>query len=98
MSEQVISANRLRDGLVVYLTTDGGWSEHIADAALLADEAASDAALARAQTDVDARLIVDPYPIDVALRDGERQPTRFRELIRAKGPTVRPDLGKQAEV
>lgn len=98
MTEQVISANRLRDGLVVYLTSDGHWSECIVDAETVRDELAGAASLARAQADVEARLVVDPYPIDVAVRDGVLQPIRFRELIRAKGPTVRRDIIKQAKL
>ena len=97
MPEQVISANRLVDGLVVYLTAEGRWSECINDAQVAGDEATGDALLAQAQGDVRARLVVDPYLIDVGLDGSEVRPTRFRELIRAKGPTVRTDLGKQAE-
>ena len=51
-----------------------------------------------ARAAVDSRLVIDPYLIDVIEGDSERRPTRFRELIRAKGPTVRPDIGKQAEL
>ena len=34
--------------------------------------------------------------IDVAEFDGEWRPKKYREYIRATGPSVRPDLGKQA--
>ncbi|MDX1484753.1 MAG: DUF2849 domain-containing protein [Alphaproteobacteria bacterium] len=96
MSAEVISANRLRDGLVVYLTAEGNWSESIADAEVAHGEEEAAALLARAQADVEKRLVVDPYLINVDIGDGAPRPTRFRELIRAKGPTVRRDLGKQA--
>jgi len=54
------------------------------------------AALARASQDVAASLIVDPYAIEVELRNGHYAPKALREAIRAAGPTVRRDLGKQA--
>ena len=96
MSRQVISANRLADGLVVYLTGDGRWSEQIDDALVFDGETASDAALATAAGSVERQIVVDPYAIDIDETAGGRRPTRFREFIRAHGPTVRRDLGKQA--
>ena len=96
MIDQVISANRLGDGIVVYLTADGGWSERIADARVIDGKQPGEAALDVARGAVEACLVVDPYLIDIDDRDGERRPTLNRELIRAEGPTVRLDLGKQA--
>jgi len=98
MTTQIIAANRLRDGLVVYQARDGGWSEHIAEAQLVHDETTGAAALTAARASVDARLVVDPALIDVATAGEAVRPTRLRELIRATGPTVRRDLGKQAEL
>ena len=100
MATQIISANRLGDGLVVYMTDGGGWSERIGDAQIVTGKEAGEAvmALAVARTAEEARLIVEPYLIDVDESGGERRPTRYRELIRAKGPTVRLDIGKQAEL
>jgi sulfite reductase (NADPH) hemoprotein beta-component len=41
--------------------------------------------------------VVAPYLFSVRLgSSGKIVPTSARELIRAKGPSVRPDLGKQA--
>ncbi len=98
MATQVISANRLGDGLVVYMTDGSGWSERIADAHAVTDKEAGEAAMAAARAAEVARLVVEPYLIDIDESGGERRPTRYRELIRAKGPTVRPDIGKQAEL
>jgi len=97
MADQVISANRLGDGLVVYLTDASGWSERIADAQVVTAKEPAEAALEVARAAEEARIVVGPYLIDIDARGGERRPTRLRELIRDKGPTVRPDLGKQAE-
>ena len=36
----------------------------------------------------DARIVVEPYPIDIEIVDGKPVPARIRERIRAEGPTV----------
>jgi hypothetical protein len=95
MTRQIISANRLNDGIVVYLTDGGDWAEAIAAARVIDSEEALTAALEVAAAAVARQLVVDPYPIQIDESE-ERRPTRFREYIRARGPTVRPDLGKQA--
>ena len=96
MTQQVVSANRLTDGLVVYLTNDGGWSERLADVRVANDDATAEQLLAQAKQAEDDRVVVDPYLIDVDEFDGELRPKKYREYIRAMGPSVRPDLGKQA--
>ncbi|MBO6783411.1 MAG: DUF2849 domain-containing protein [Alphaproteobacteria bacterium] len=95
MAQQVISANRLGDGLVVYLASDGSWSEWISRSEIAADEAAAEAPLARAKRDEADRKVIDPYLVEVAEVDGEVRPTKYREFIRATGPSIRPDLSKQ---
>jgi hypothetical protein len=91
-----LSAQRLIDGVVIYWTADGNWADEI-DAAQLVESKADGAALeAKAVPFVKAQQIVNPNLIEVA-RDGARIIGKSaRELIRAKGPTVRLDLGKQA--
>jgi hypothetical protein len=96
MTQQLVSANRLTDGLVVYLTADAGWSERLADGHIAADETTAERLLAVAKKAERERIVVDAYLIDVAEFDGELRPTKYREYIRAEGPTVRPDIGKQA--
>ena len=91
---QIVTANRLIDGIVVFQDEAGGWSEDFARAAAHEDAAA---ALARASQDGAASLVVDPYAIEVELRNGHYAPKALREAIRASGPTVRRDLGKQAD-
>ena len=56
------------------------------------------ALLALAEADAAARHeVVDPYLIDVEEEGGALRPTKYREAIRCLGPTIRQDLGKQAE-
>ncbi len=83
-----ITGNRLDDGRVVYFT-GAGWSEAASDA-VVGQPAETDALLQRAQTA--AETVIDPYVIEVA----EDRPSRYREQLRAAGPSVRLDLGKQA--
>jgi len=95
---QVITANRLIDGEVVWLASGDRWVESVEAADVFAEKQAASSALDRAQAAVDARIIVDPYEIAVNQQNGTPVPVRFREQIRALGPTVRLDLGKQARV
>ncbi len=96
MSLQVVTANRLGDGLVVFLTADGGWSENIHDARTADGKEAAEALLAGASTPELDTVIVGPYLIEVEERDGGLIPTKYREVLRTKGPSVRQDLGYQA--
>ena len=94
---QIVTANRLADGVVLFLDAAGGWSEDFARAAVYADAAETKAALAHAEEAVAASLLVDPYGVEVERRNGHYTPKALREAIRATGPTVRRDLGKQAQ-
>ncbi len=96
MPFRALTANRLDDGRVVYLTPLGGWSERLNEAALAADEAGAEALLARGRAQAAAARVVEPYLIEVVESDGLVAPLRYREAIRARGPSVRLDLGKQA--
>ena len=93
----MITANRLSDGLVVFLTAAGAWSEDFHRGVVLTDEAAKAAALEIAGRSAAANDVVDPYWIDLESRAGHFVPKALREAIRACGPTIRLDLGKQAQ-
>jgi hypothetical protein len=92
----VITANRLTDGLVVFQASDDSWTEDFNRAAVLTDPKATAVALKRAKEDDTNNIIVDPYAIVVEERNGHLAPKALREAIRATGPTIRRDLGKQA--
>ena len=92
---QILTANRLLDGEVVYLAADGTWVEDLHAAGVLATKAEGEAALVTGATAELNQEIVHSYLFDVV--DGETlKPVKQREIIRAAGPTVRRDLGKQA--
>jgi len=94
MALEIITANRLGDGLVIFLTADG-WSENIADAETAETKDATAALLARAEAD--AWLVVGPYGIAVERQaDDSLRPLKYREALRTRGPSVRTDLGYQA--
>jgi len=94
---QVVTANRLRDGIAVFMTRAGQWSERIDEAALALEPQAAAALEARAKDDEKATLITGPYLIDAERRNGRARAAHIRERMRTLGPTVRLDLGKQAE-
>ena len=93
---QIVTANRLMDGDVVFLTANHRWDQSLNQAAIAAspDEAAHLLAIAEPQE----HAVVGPYLIDVAVDvDGRPLPTHYRERIRVLGPTNRLDLGRQAD-
>ena len=55
-----------------------------------------DAALAAATAELTNNTFVAPYLFEVRDVNGKIVPVKEREIIRAAGPTVRLDLGKQA--
>jgi hypothetical protein len=93
--EQVLTANRLRDGEVVYWK-DGAWVTALAEADVFAEKPAAEAALKSADRTVVDRLVVNPYLFEIRREAGVVRPIEEREVIRAAGPTVRRDLGKQS--
>ncbi len=93
---EIITANRLRDGAVVYWKQDS-WTNTFTDAEQFADKDASAAALAQAQQRVKAGEVVNPYRFEARLDDTIAVPVKERELIRASGPSIHPELGKQAD-
>ena len=97
LMDAMITANRLSDGLVVFHDADGGWSEDFHRGAVLSDDGAKAAALARAEQSAADCEVVDPYAIEIESRNGHFVPKALREAIRASGPTIRRDLGKQAQ-
>jgi hypothetical protein len=98
MTLQMITANRLTDGAVVFLAGGERWVERFEDGALARDTAEAgllqqiaDAAVARAE-------VVGPYLIEVSEQDGRLLPSRYRERIRVEGPSVGLKAGSDPEV
>ena len=92
---QMLTANRLRDGDVLYWKA-GAWVEALKDGEVFAEAAPADAALAAAQSFVTGNVVVSTYLFDVRVDESGVHPVKEREIIRAAGPSVRDDLGKQS--
>jgi hypothetical protein len=88
----VLTANRLQDGIVVYLAADGGWVESIEGALIArsADEARS--LQAQGAHDAARNVVVEPYLAEVAESGGRPVPARMRERVRVEGPSVLGDV------
>ncbi len=102
MTEQVVIASRLSDGLVVFLKRATGgsleWVATLKDADIAeSDERAAELLEAGEAEAADKQVVIDPYLIDVERGDGQFRPTKFREVIRCLGPTIRVDFGTQFE-
>ncbi|HEU0096219.1 MAG TPA: DUF2849 domain-containing protein [Rhizomicrobium sp.] len=94
---QMLTANRLRDGDVLYRKGDG-WVLFLNEGDVYSDPASADAALAAATAELSANEFVAPYLFEVREVNGAIRPVKEREIIRAAGPTVRADLGKQVRM
>ena len=83
----VITANSLTDGRVVFQTPTG-WVHEIAGAEILLSKEGLESALARANADAAANRVVEPYAIEVKREGARLVPVKLRERIRAEGPTT----------
>lgn len=84
----VLTANRLSDGIVVFLTATSAWSEKI-DEAVLAREPLAAAALQKRGVEFEeTNLVTGAYLIEAERQGAAITPTHVRERIRACGPTV----------
>lgn len=92
---QLISANRLDDGAVVWLNDVLEWVDTLALACAFDSEQVERAKLA-AELAVSQNLVVSPTPRAAQIVDGRPLPLDYREQLRSRGPSVRLDLGKQA--
>ena len=93
---KILTANRLTDGIAVGYA-DGGWAETVDHADLAHDKAAEDRLEEIGAKAYAANEVVDVNLIDADVVNGVVEPVRLREKIRAAGPTIRNDLGKQAD-
>lgn len=92
---KIITANHLAAGDVVFLA-ENGWTPHV-DRALVALDDAALAPLERRAAEAEAaNIVVGAYAVDVRCEGSRVIPLHYREVMRSRGPTVRPDLGHQA--
>ena len=91
----MLTANRLRDGDVLY-RKGNGWVPILADGDVYPDQTSAETALAAATAELARNQVVAPYLFEVREVHGKIKPVKEREIIRAAGPTVHPHTGKQA--
>ena len=87
MSHRMVTANRLHDGAVVYLAADKDWTRNV-ESGLVADSNDTEQLLAVAEQATQDQIVVAPYLIEVEVVGNSIRPIRFREQIRAKGPSI----------
>ena len=93
---QMLTANLLREGDVLYWK-GGDWVLTLSEGEVFTTPEQAEAALAAAAAGVTKNIYIAPYLFDVRVEHGKIRPVKEREIIRAAGPTVRPDTGKQAD-
>jgi hypothetical protein len=83
----IVTANRTKDGAVIYRNAAHGWSTDLSEAAIVRNTDEARALLAEAVADdVGA---VGPYIAPVDVKDGGQvKPGNLREYIRQKGVTI----------
>ncbi len=82
----VVTANRLRDGAVVYRTPNGQWATRLDNALVVTTAPDATALLAAARTDVNAAVDIYVAPVELGA-NGAIRPGNLREAIRQAGPT-----------
>ncbi len=86
---RIATANRLQDGLVVFLDEDGDWTRDLRAARIAQDDAEAVELESEGAAAVAANLVVAPYLVEVAAHNGSGfLPVANRERIRIGGPTV----------
>jgi Protein of unknown function (DUF2849) len=89
---KVVTANRVTDGVPVYRTEAGEWTETILDAAVFADDIVNDVL---ADATLEETKVVGPYVMTI---DEPGTPTHreaMRENIRKLGPSVHPEMARK---
>jgi hypothetical protein len=88
----ILTANRLGDGAAVFLDFEGAWGEDIAEALVAHSPDEIRALEDRGTHDAARNMVVEPYLVDVEQVSGRIVPVRYRERVRAGGPTVLGDV------
>jgi len=82
----IVTANRTRDGAVIYRTPSHGWSDRLADAAVV--RTVDDARTLLAESIADDIGSVGAYIAPVEIGEDGIQPGNLREKIRQQGVTI----------
>ena len=88
----ILTANRLDDGIVVFLDFEGAWSENVAEAVIARSPDEVRALQDRGAYDAEHNLVVEPYLVEVRESAGRPVPIRYRERVRVAGPSILDDV------
>jgi hypothetical protein len=83
----MVTANRTRDGVVIYRTARQGWSSELADAAIVRTSDEARALLAESIADDVGAIGAYVAPVEVR-ESGAIKPGNLREHIRSEGVTI----------
>src|SRR5262245_6008152 len=89
---QVLTANRLGDGAVVFLNFDGDWAVSLTGVVIARSPDEARGLEARGVFDARRNLVVDPYLVDMREVAGALLPLRQRERVRLDGPSILADV------
>jgi hypothetical protein len=82
---KVVTANRLREGDVVYMTADNLWTPHHHEAELIEDDTHAQLRLLHAAGQ--KLIVVGAYLADAKAGPNGPEPVHFREAFRTRGPS-----------
>ena len=88
MVDKVLTANRLTDGIAVWLDANGKWSTSLQEALVARHNEAVAALEAIGKKSYADNEVVDVAVVEVQETNGILCPLRLRERIRAQGPTM----------
>jgi Protein of unknown function (DUF2849) len=83
----VVTANRTWDGVVIYRTSQQGWSAELSDAAIVRTSDEARALLAESVADDVGAVGAYVAPVEIS-DTGEIEPGNLREHIRLQGITI----------
>ena len=88
MADKVLTANRLGDGIAVWLDANGQWTERLQDAFVARHAEAVTAIEDAGRKAFASNVVLDVNVIEFEEKGGLLRPLRLRERIRAEGPTI----------
>ena len=83
----VVTANRTRDGVVIYRTAQQGWSANLSDAAIVRTSDEARTLLGEATADDVGAIGAYIAPVEIK-ESGTIKPGNLREHIRSAGVTI----------
>ncbi|MEM7259645.1 MAG: DUF2849 domain-containing protein [Pseudomonadota bacterium] len=84
---QVITANHLLNGAVVYWCSNNEWAGNLRDAAIFDNRQQAQSTIDQLGTNADNVVGIEPIGVNSSADSGP-EPLRLRERLRARGPSI----------